>query len=198
MKSLKRPVHLSNLIVMTERALVCFGTRYGSAGEIAEKIAESLRERGAQVDVVDLKKGKVKNLATYDLVVIGSGIQMGKWTKHPLKFIKKNRDTLSHKKVALFVSCMTARLPDKRDQSRRDYLDAIVEDYPEITLISMGLFGGLIDATKGNLMTKAIMKPVVKALASSEDEAPERIDSRDWDQIRLWAEGLIPDPFDNF
>jgi len=183
---------------MTERALVCFGTRYGSAGEIAEKIAESLRERGAQVDVVDLKKGKVKNLATYDLVVIGSGIQMGKWTKHPLKFIKKNRDTLSRKKVALFVSCMTARLPDKCDQSRRDYLDAIVEDHPEIAPISMGLFGGLLDTTKGNPVTKAIMKTLIKALANDEDESPERVDLRDWNQIRLWAEGLIPDPFNNF
>ena len=181
-----------------ERVLVCFGTRYGSTGEIAEKIAESLRERRAQVDVVDLKKGKVKNLAAYDLVVIGSGIQMGNWTKHPLKFIKKNRDTLSRKKVALFVSCMTANLPDKCDQSRRDYLDAIVADYPEISPISMGLFGGLIDATKGNLVTKAFMKTFVKALAKGEDEPPKQVDYRDWDQIRLWAEGLIPDPFDSF
>jgi len=183
---------------MMERALVCFGTRYGSTGEIAEKVAESLRERGAQVVVVDLKKNKIKNLATYDLVVIGSGIQLGQWTKHSLKFIKKNRDTLSRKKVALFVSCLTARLPDKCDQSRRDYLDAIVEDYPEISPISMGLFGGLLDTTKGNPMTKAIMKTLVKVVANGEVGFPERVDLRDWDQIRLWAKGLILDPFNSF
>ncbi len=69
---------------MNDKILVCYGTRYGSAGEIAENIGEILRSRGATVDIINLKKSKVKNLESYDLVVLGSGIQMGKWTKEPL------------------------------------------------------------------------------------------------------------------
>ena len=75
---------------MNDRVLVCYGTRYGSAGEIADKIGEILSNRGATTDVVNLKKGKVKDLDAYDLIIVGSGIQMGRWTKEPLKFLKKN------------------------------------------------------------------------------------------------------------
>ena len=74
---------------MNDKVFICYGTRYGSAGEIAENIGEILRNRGATVEVVNLKNDKVKDLETYDLVIVGSGIQMGKWTKEPLKFLKK-------------------------------------------------------------------------------------------------------------
>ena len=149
---------------MNDKVLVCYGTRYGSAGEIAENIGEILRNRGATVEIVNLKKGKAKDLESHDLVVIGSGIQMGKWTKEPLKFLKKNRETLSRKKVALFVSCMSATKPETCNQGRRDYLDKIIADFSEIVPISMGLFGGLIDTTRGNFMIKGIMKSLVKEL----------------------------------
>jgi len=181
---------------MNDKVLVCYGTRYGSAGEIAENIGEILGSRGATVEVVNLKKGKTKDLESYDLVVIGSGIQMGRWTKEPLKFLKKNRETLSRKKVALFVSCMSATKPETSDQGHTDYLDKIILDFPEIVPISMGLFGGVIDTTKGNRMIKGIMKSLVKEMVGEDEEQPERIDLRDWDRIRIWAENLSPDPFE--
>ena len=181
------------VISMNDKVLVCYGTRHGSAGEIAENIGEILRNRGAIVEIVNLKKSKVKDLETFDLVVVGSGIQMGKWTKEPLKFIKKNLVILSRKKVALF---MTAAKPESCNQARRNYLDNIAADFPEIIPISMGLFGGLIDRSKGNIMTKTIMQALTKSFAEEGEETPERIDLRDWEQIRIWTEGLIPNLFD--
>lgn len=181
---------------MNDKVLVCYGTRHGSAGEIAENIGEILRNRGATVEVVNLKTGKVKDLESYDLVVIGSGIQMGKWTKEPLKFLKKNREILSRKKVALFVSCLSAAKPETCNQARRNYLDNISAEFPEIEPIYMGLFGGLIDSSRGNFMTKTIMQALVKSYIEEGEEVPERIDLRDWDQIRIWVEGLSPDPFE--
>jgi menaquinone-dependent protoporphyrinogen oxidase len=181
---------------MNDKVLICYGTRYGSAGEISEYIAETLRERGAIVEVINLKKEKVANLDTYDLIVVGSGIQMGKWTKEPLKFLKKNRETLSRKKVALFVSCMSAAKPETCDQARRNYLDKIAAEFPDIAPISMGLFGGMIDTSKGNIMTKAIMQALAKSFVEEGEEVPERIDFRDWNQITLWVENLSPDPFE--
>lgn len=181
---------------MNTKVLICYGTRYGSAGEIAEKIGETLENRTAMVEVVNLKKGKVKDLESFDLIIIGSGIQMGRWTKEPLKFLKKNREILSRKKVALFVSCMSATKPETCNQGRRDYLDKIIADFPEIVPIAMGLFGGLIDPTRGGRMTKGLMSALLKEFAKEDEEAPERVDLRDWDQIRIWAEGLSPNPFE--
>jgi menaquinone-dependent protoporphyrinogen oxidase len=181
---------------MNDNVLICYGTRYGSAAEIAEKIGEVLGNRGATVKIANLKKNKVKDLEPFDLIVIGSGIQMGKWTKEPLKFLKKNRETLSRKKVALFVSCMSAAKPDTCDQARRDYLDNVAAEFPDIVPFSMGLFGGMIDTSRGNIMTKAIMQALAKSFVEEGEEVPERIDFRDWDQITLWAENLSPDSFE--
>jgi len=181
---------------MNDRVLICYGTRYGSAGEIAENIGEILRERGASVEIINLKQGKVKDLESFGLIIVGSGIQMGRWTKEPLKFLKKNREILSRKKVALFVSCMSATKPETCDQGRRDYLDKIIADFPEIIPISMGLFGGLIDPSRGGRMTKGLMSALLKEYTKEGEEAPEYVDLRDWEQIRLWAEGLSPDPFE--
>ncbi|TFF86789.1 nitric oxide synthase [Candidatus Thorarchaeota archaeon] len=177
---------------MNGRVLVCFGSRYGSTSEISERIAEVFRSKEVEVDLVDLKKGKVSDLERYDLVVVGSGIRMGKWTKEALKFLKRNRDTLSAMKVAIFVSCMSASQPEKCTQARREYLEFISIDFPEIRPVSMSLFGGLIDASRGNFVTRPIMKALIGTLTESEDneETPDRIDMRDWEQVRIWAESL--------
>ncbi|MBN2228129.1 MAG: flavodoxin domain-containing protein [Candidatus Thorarchaeota archaeon] len=181
---------------MNGKVLICYGTRYGSAGEIAEHIGETLQGHGAVIDIINLKKDKVNHLEDYDIIVVGSGIQMGKWTKESLKFLKKNRAILSQKKVALFVSCMSAVQQDKCNQARRDYLDNVAADFPDINPFSMGLFGGLLDSTRGNFMTKTIMQALVKSLAENDDAPQERVDLRDWEQIRIWAEGLLEYPFD--
>ncbi len=183
---------LQRAIRMNDRILICYGSRYGSTGEIAEKISEILQEHGATVEVVNLKNDKVKDLESFDYVIVGSGIQMGKWTKEPLKFLKKNRDLLSRKKVALFVSCMSATKSETCNQGRRDYLDKIDADFPEIVPISMGLFGGLIDPSRGGIMTKGIMKALLMEFAPKGEVPPDYVDLRDWDQIRSWTENLIP------
>jgi menaquinone-dependent protoporphyrinogen oxidase len=178
---------------MNEKVLICYGTRYGSTGEIAESISNVLRSRGAAVDIVNLKEHKVKDLESFGFIIVGSGIQMGRWTKEPLKFLKKNRAVLSRKKVALFVSCMSATKPETCAQGRRDYLDKINADFPEIEPVSMGLFGGMIDPTRGGRMTKGLMTALLKEFTTEDEEPPEHVDLRDWDQIRLWAENLFPD-----
>lgn len=182
---------------MTGRALICYGSRFGSTAEISERIAEVLRKHDVTVDVVNLKSDKVRNLGSNDLVVIGSGIQMGKWTKEALKFIKKNREELSRMKVAIFVSCLSAAEPDKCTQARREYLDFISQDFPEIQPVSMSLFGGLIDSSRGNIVTRPIMRALIRSMTESDDETtPESIDMRDWEQIRLWAESLFEQHLD--
>ena len=182
--------------IMNEKILVCYGSRRGSTAEISERISKILKDHGAEVNLVNLKKDKVKDVRNYDFVVIGSGIQMGKWTKEALNFIKKHREVLAQKKVAIFVSCLSAAQPDKCNTARREYLENIDAKFPEINPISRGLFGGLIDTMRGNFVTRTIMQSLVKSLAEPGEDPPERVDLRDWEQIRIWAEELLEYPYD--
>ena len=71
------------------KALIVYGTRYGATEMTSEEIADVFRKEGLDVKVVNLKDEKADDISDYELVVVGSGIQIGKWTKEPEKFLKK-------------------------------------------------------------------------------------------------------------
>ena len=73
------------------KALIVYGTRYGATEMTAEEIANVFRQEGLDVKVVNLKDEKVKGITEYDLVLIGSGIKIKKWTKEPEQFLKNSK-----------------------------------------------------------------------------------------------------------
>ncbi len=172
--------------------MIGYGSRYGSTAEIAEAMAKTAQERGIQVDLVNLKKQKPPGpLEDYSLVVIGSGIQAGRWTKEPLELIKNNLDALSKTKVAIFVVCGYAASPDKCDTAQSEFLDKIVIEYPDLAPISTGLFPGVFDFSKYNFAVKALVKSMVKKEMEPGQEVPEKIDFRDWEMVNDWIAGLV-------
>jgi menaquinone-dependent protoporphyrinogen oxidase len=46
----------------------------------------------------------VNDISEYELIIVGSGMKIDKWTKEPERFLKKFKRELSKKKVAVFVS----------------------------------------------------------------------------------------------
>jgi menaquinone-dependent protoporphyrinogen oxidase len=177
---------------MTKRVLIGYGSRYGSTAETAEEMTKTAKEAGVQVDLVNLKKETPpSSLQDYDLVVIGSGIMGGRWTKEPLKFIEANIHALSQTKVALFVVCGYAASPDKCDMAQREFLDKIAEQYPGLSPISTGLFPGVFDFKKYNFAVRALVKRIAKQELEPGEEVPEKIDHRDWNLVRDWITGLV-------
>ena len=82
-----------------------YGTRYGATVDTSKVIADTLCQEGLEVKVVDVKKDRIKSISEFELVIVGSGIRMGKWTKEPEESIEKSQKELQKKKVALFVCC---------------------------------------------------------------------------------------------
>jgi menaquinone-dependent protoporphyrinogen oxidase len=116
---------------MMNKVLICYGTRYGSTAEVAQDMGKTARELGTQVDVIHLEKGTpFPEPEDYDLVIIGSGIRAGQWTKEPLEFIEQKLESLSKTKVALFVVSGYAGNPDRVAEAQAEYLDSMPEKYP--------------------------------------------------------------------
>ena len=74
---------------MDKKALIVYGTRYGATQSTSEEIAKVLQGEGLEVKVVNAKKEKVKDISPYDLIIVGSGMQMGKWTREPENFLSQ-------------------------------------------------------------------------------------------------------------
>jgi menaquinone-dependent protoporphyrinogen oxidase len=174
------------------KGLVVYGTRYGTAKEIAEEISRTLKDENVDVNLLNAKEIRDHDVLAYDLIVVGSGIKMGKWTKESINFLKKNRDILSNKKIALFVSCGAANKEKSKANGQERYLDNISRDYLTHKPIATGLFGSVYDPNANNgLMFKFINRFIRKELEKEGKDPTQRIDYRNWDEIRTWSKNLI-------
>jgi len=178
------------------KALIVYGTRTGTAEITAQEIAQTLQKQGVEAKVVNAKKEKVKSIAEYDLIVVGSGIQIGKWTGEPEDFLKKFKNELATKKVALFVNCGSAAEkmnPDKPEiatEAKTKYLDQKAAKY-NLKPVALGFFGAIYNFnTMGWIMKKGMESERPKLAANYKETAPGVYDTRDVAAIRKWAEEL--------
>ncbi|MFB3888476.1 MAG: flavodoxin domain-containing protein [Candidatus Bathyarchaeia archaeon] len=179
------------------KALVVYGTRYGAAASTSEEIAKVLRESGVDAHVVNAKREKVRSIAEYDLVIVGSGIQINRWTGEPEDFLKKFHKELAKKKVALFVCCGSAcpamaDEPDAVVEAKRKYLEEKAVKY-NLQPVALGLFGGVYDFNKWPWwVSKRVRAVAMQRLetAGFQEIAPGFYDVRDWDAIRTWTKQL--------
>lgn len=174
------------------KTLIVYGTRYGTAAEIAEEIGKVMENEGVEFDLVDSRGLNDCDISPYDLVVIGSGIKIGKWTKGSLKFMENNKSALKNKKVALFVTCGAANDEKTMAEGQEKYLDEVAEKYLSVKPVSMGLFGSVYDPdAKHGLTYKLAMKFIIKKeLEKQGIDTSKRLDYRNWDEIHAWARNL--------
>ncbi|MCC7559234.1 MAG: flavodoxin domain-containing protein [Methanobacterium sp.] len=173
------------------KALVAYGSRYGTAAEIAEEIARVIQEEGVEVDLVDIRRIKDCDATPYDLVIVGSGIKMGKWTKGSLKFLNNNKSTLAEKKVALFVSCGAANEEDSQAEGQEKYLDEVAAKNLINQPVATGLFGSVYDPdAKHGIAFNLTKRFFKKDLEKKGLDPTKRHDFRDWEGIRSWALNL--------
>jgi menaquinone-dependent protoporphyrinogen oxidase len=176
------------------KALVAFGTKYGSTERVAEVIASVLRSEGMTTAVLDLRTKERPDIDGYDLLVIGSGICVGSWSKGALRFLEENRGKLASKHVALFAcsgDVVFGRKPI--EECRKLYLDDVANNYSLTDPISTALFGGEIDFDKYGFLVKTVLKSVgaSKNLEDKGVDLSKPYDFRDWDEIRRWAGSLV-------
>jgi menaquinone-dependent protoporphyrinogen oxidase len=176
--------------------LIVYGTRYGATTSTAEEIANILRTENYAVKVVNLKEEKIKDISPYELVIVGSGMQLGKWTSEAEDFLKKHREELSNKKLAIFASTMKMvpqkeGKPEEVEKIRKAALDDIITKY-NLHPISAGFFGGVLNYNRMNFLfrrTLGALKPQLETDGFKETEQGV-YELRDWDEIRGWAKEL--------
>src|SRR5665647_1755094 len=147
------------------KALIVYGTRYGATASTSEEIASTLRKEGIEVQVVNAKEEKVKDIAQYDVVIVGSGIMLDRWTGEPEDFLKKFQRELTQKKVALFVCCGSATdtqskangKPSPAERGRKKYLEEKAAKY-NLKPVALGLFGGVYNYNKAPWYAKKALE----------------------------------------
>ncbi|MHA2227062.1 MAG: flavodoxin domain-containing protein [Candidatus Hodarchaeales archaeon] len=174
--------------------MIVFASRFGSAGEIAEELAEELEKNGMRTEVLDLKNLKNKYnilpLEEFDGIIVGSGIKMGRWTEEALKFLEINKEILNQRPLGLFVSSGEAANPLTYPLAHEKYLIKIMEKLG-ITADMTEAFGGVFDfssSSKYSFIEKKILKKIAKSNETGFIVHDGKLnDFRNWQLIRQWA-----------
>ena len=85
---------------MKKKVLITYASKYGSTGGVADAIGKELCSKDLAADVVLIKNAG--NVGSYQGVVIGSAIYMGKWMSEAVDFVEKNQDFLRSSARCLF------------------------------------------------------------------------------------------------
>jgi menaquinone-dependent protoporphyrinogen IX oxidase len=139
-------------------ALIVYGTRYGATKGTADEIARILREENVVVKIVNAGEEKIKDIAEYRLVVVGSGMALGNWVSEAEDFLKKFQKDFENKKLALFISSLKpveekVGKTDRIDRTRKIGLDDKILKY-RLKPIMIGFFGGVLDYNKMSFLTR--------------------------------------------
>jgi len=153
--------------------LLAYASRFGSTQEVAETIADTLRETGLEVDLQPMQE--VKTLDRYSAVVLGAAIYNAKWNADAHQFVMQHQDALTQLPVAIFTLGPLSSSEAAKRNSRRQ-LDSELAKYPWLKPVALEIFAGKYDPSK-------------PGLNFFEKFLPAR-DYRDWDAIRAWAMGL--------
>lgn len=134
------------------KTIIIYATKYGSA----EKCSKLLKDKlSGEVVAINIKKDTIPNLSSFDNIIIGGSIYMGKIQKEITKFCTENLDVLKDKKIGLFVCGM----------QKNNIETEIDASFPKALLTHSSAkkcFGGEFIMKNMNFLEKFIIKIVSK------------------------------------
>lgn len=161
---------------MNKNILVAYASKYGATKEIAEKISEVLCQKGLQVDVLPV--GSVRDIASYQAVILGSAIYVGNWPKETVAFLQANERNLVNRPVWLYSSGPTGEGDPSELVNGQVLPTALKPITGRIQPRDIAIFHGNINQEKINFIEKWAVKSIVKKPFG---------DFRDWDMIIAWT-----------
>ncbi len=171
----------------TKTILIAYDTIHGSTAHIAARIGDDLCDMGFKVDVKWV--GDVADVEGYDGFIVASAIYKFNWLPDAQAFLEKYKVQLAAKKTAIFIdgASMSQDTEKTRAAVKKSFIDPILSKYPDISPVSIGLFGGAFDLTRKNeytLFEKVVLR-IVGVILRLPDK--KKVDWRNWDTINTWA-----------
>ncbi|WP_425449051.1 flavodoxin domain-containing protein [Dethiothermospora halolimnae] len=84
------------------KSLIVFSTKCGTTEKCAKLIKKGLN---GETDLVNLREQKCKDIDSYDNILIGGSVYIGKIRSDVKEFVEKNKSSLRNKNIGLFVLC---------------------------------------------------------------------------------------------
>ncbi len=151
------------------KSVIIYATRYGSTAEVAGLIQKEL---GGDCTLVNVTAKNVPSLDTFDTVILGGSIYMGKIQKELAAFAETNLKQLLSKKVGLFLCAGT---PEQKEREKE--LHGAFPSELLIHAVAKDLLGYAFVFEKMRFFDRLIMKKIKGDSVSTAEYFNERISS---------------------
>lgn len=148
-------------------AIICYDTKYGSTTDVCNYIKLGIK---MSTDVKKISEEILLN--SYDLIVLGSPIYIGKPMKSVQDFILANYDKLRNKKIAIFVTCWA--MATQYAASSSEFLEQLKKVLPPCNLICQAALPGKLLLDKISVQDRNLMRRLLRRL----DEMIEEFESQ--------------------
>jgi menaquinone-dependent protoporphyrinogen oxidase len=172
---------------MAGKILVVYDTLHGSTAEVAGYIGKELTAAGEDVTVKRVTE--LVKLDSYRKVILGGPVAMGRWTAPMTQFLERHRDVLQTSRCAVFTTCLANHwgIADDDGVIAR-YVQPVLDAFPEIQPVNVGVFTGVLDFDSYDEQTGAAMRGITSRTGGPESG---RHDYRDWAVIQAWTQALL-------
>jgi menaquinone-dependent protoporphyrinogen oxidase len=170
------------------KILIAYGTTEGQTARIADHIAEVIRKHGLEAQAQHLERSKDVSLDSYEAVIVGGSIHMGKHQDEVADFVRANRPALERLPSAFFSVSLAAH-------GDMENAEAYVANFQQQTgwhPTKVGLFSGALLYRKYGFLKRYMMRRIVrdKPGGLSADTSRDHVYT-DWDQVQRFADDFL-------
>jgi len=137
------------------KTAIIFKTKHGTTEKVAYKLAKELSADGSEVRVIDLAKTRQPHLISYERIIIGGSIHVGKIQREIKTFCQRHSDQLCNKKLGLYICCMET---DEKKR-RKEFEDAFSEELKKHAS-AKGIMGGEFLLEKMNFIERLVVRKI--------------------------------------
>jgi menaquinone-dependent protoporphyrinogen oxidase len=172
------------------RILLVFASTHGHTAKIAARIATTLEDDGATVDLHRLDGHESPSAPLdYDAVILGASIHAGHHQRALVKWAERYHTALGLTPSAFFSVCLTAADDDEESRAAtRGYLNDFVE-HTDWTPDRTVTFAGAVQYREYDVATRTLMRLLMRRMHHPTD-ASQDYDYTDWDAVERWAHEL--------
>ncbi|MFC7134451.1 MULTISPECIES: flavodoxin domain-containing protein [Salinibaculum] len=167
--------------------LVVYGTGEGQTAKVAQRLGETLRERGYETTVVDAEGlSSDYPVVDSDAVLVGSSIHVGSHEPAVRAFAREHHDALSTRPTGFFQVSLSSVADDEDGRAQAaSYVESFVEAtdfHPD----RIGLFGGALRYSQYGFLKRLVMKRIAKK-ATGDTDTSRDYEYTDWDEVEQFA-----------
>jgi menaquinone-dependent protoporphyrinogen oxidase len=162
--------------------LIVYASTHGHTAKIADRLAQAVRDGGADAHVREVSSAQELVPSDYDALIVGASIHASHHQREVVDWVKRHAITLSDMPSAFFSVCLAAA--EDTDESReatRKYVDDFVDETgwtPRRTTT----FAGALQYLEYNFATRLVIRLMMKRAGHPTDTSHD-YDYTDWDAV---------------